>query len=250
MLIKPAFLLLLLLAPLPLQAAGPASEQGPASTGHPDPLGGAHGGADPHASLSADQNIKVALQHRDEGRLPEAIQVMQQTLQKYPEHAASHAVMADLLREQGDNAGALAMIEKAISLDDSVALFHVSRALMYMPFQRYEEALADLDRAIALDPDMIAARFNRGSLLAQRERYEQALQDFDHCIAVDPHLPAPYFNRGSVRYSLGMKEQAVADIEHFIELTDNDDWKQTARELLQAWEERQMQAGDAQDGNP
>ena len=241
MMTKLTFLVLLLM-PLSLQAADSVTAREPLPPAHPDPLGGAHGGVDPHAALSADQNIKVALQHRAEGRLPEAIAVMQQTLQKYPQHASSHAIMADLLSEKGDHAEALAMIGKAVSLDDSSALFHVSRALMYLPFQRYQEALADLDRAVELEPDMIAARFNRGSLHAQLEQYDLALMDFDRCIAVDPHLPAPYFNRGSVRYSLGMKEQAVSDIEHFIELSDNAAWKQSAQQLLQAWQEKEKQA--------
>ncbi|MEJ2307915.1 MAG: tetratricopeptide repeat protein [Gammaproteobacteria bacterium] len=243
--LKKIAVVLLILVPCSLQAESATAQEG-GLEGHSEALGA----TGPLAAADAERNIEVALQYRAEGHLPQAIRLMEQTLQQHPRHATSRAVMADLLREKGDHEAALAMIDKAIALDDSVALFHVSRALMYLPFQRYDEALSDLDRAIALDPDLIAARFNRGSLLAQRERYEQALQDFDYCIAADPHLPAPYFNRGSVRYSLGMKEQAVADIEHFIKLTDNEDWKQSARELLQTWQERQKEAGETHAGTP
>jgi len=236
-----ALLLASLLAPVAAiaQETAPTPADTRPSAGHIDPLGGAHGSADPHAALSADQNIKVALQHRTEGRLPEAIQVMEMTLLKYPTHAQSHAVMADLYREKGQSSKALASIEKAIKLDDTKPLYYVSRALYYMPFQRFDEALADLNRAVELDGDLIAARFNRGSLYAQNKHYEDAIKDFDHCIAVDPHLPAPYFNRGSIRYSLGLTQLAVQDIERFIELSDNENWVNNAKDLLAVWEERE-----------
>ena len=239
-----SLILLAGLLPLTLHAQQDPIPDAPAAT-HVDPLGGAHGGADPHAALNADQQIKVALQHRLEGRLPEAIKVMELSLRSNPSHAASYAVLADLLSEQGEQARALAMIEQAIALDSANALFHVSRALMYMPFERFDEALVDLDRAVDLDSDLIAARFNRGSLLVQLEQYESALADFNHCIAVDPHLPAPYFNRGAVYYLLGSREKAVSDIEHFIELTSNEDWKTSARELLQVWQEQESARDDA-----
>lgn len=234
-----AILLAVTLVAAPLHAAREQPEKNQAvapGPTHVDPLGGAHGGADPHAALSPDQQVKVALQHRKEGRLPEAVKVMQESLLKFPDHAQSHAVMSDLQRQNGELAKALASIEQAIALDDTAPLYYVNRALLYVAFKRPEEALKDLDHAVEMDGDLIAARFNRGSLYAQHKDYERAMKDFDHCIAVDPHLPAPYFNRGSVRYSLGLTQFAKDDIRHFIKLSKNENWKKNAEELLASWE--------------
>ena len=63
-----------------------------------------------------------------------------------------------------------------------------------------------------------------------------ARTDFDHCIAVDPHLPAPYFNRAAVLDALGERPAAVEDIERFLQVSDNEAWRQQAQQLLDVWQ--------------
>ena len=117
----------------------------------------------------------------------------------------------------------------------------MSRAQLYLSFERVEKAMTDLNMAIKMEPKLVPARFNRGTLLAHQGNYQAALTDFDVCIQVDPHLAGPYFNRGSVYYNMGQKEDAVADIERFIELAELDSWKQSGRDLLKVWEESDTQ---------
>jgi len=95
--------------------------------------------------------------------------------------------------------------------------------------------MRDLDLAVEMSPDLLPARFNRGALLYAKGDFEKALADFDHCIAVDPHAPASYFNRASTYWELGRSAEAMADLEHFVELADNADWKQAAKDLLENW---------------
>ncbi len=59
------------------------------------------------------------------------------------------------------------------------------------------------------------------------------MSDFDQCIAIDPHSAAPYFNRASTKHALGDTAGARADLERFIQLSDNEQWKATARDLMQ-----------------
>lgn len=216
-------------------AAATADNNLPTPPAHANPLGGAHGGPDPHARLSADQHIKVALQHLAENRPAEARQVMHQALRSFPQHARARAVYSNMLLDKGDLTGALAHIERAVQLSPATPEFLVGRASLYLAFQRMQEARADLDRALSLDPDFIAARFNRGSILAENGDYETALRDFDHLVAYDPHLPAPYFNRGSIQYALGNRDAAIADIQRFLELAESESWVNAARALLKKW---------------
>ncbi len=209
------------------------------SADKPDALGVGHGsGTDPHIALGPDQHVRVALQHRSEGRIAEALVVLDQAIAKFPDNAQLYGVRSDIRRHNRDLAGALGDMEKAVRLDPKDALYLVGRSQLYLRFERLKEAEADLSSAIELQPDLVAARFNRGTLYAHNGEYDKALVDLEACIAADPHLPAPYFNRGSVYYNMGRKEEAVADIEHFIELAaDNESWKSSARDLLRAWED-------------
>lgn len=213
----------------------------PASTPlHVDPLdegraSAMHRGPDPHSKLSPQQQISVALKHFKEGRLPQALAVMDQTIAGNPQNADLHHVRATLYLANDDNTAALSNIEQAVKLNPGDPLYRVTRAQIYLKFERVEEAMADLDEAVALNPDLVPARFNRGTLLTYQEQYYKALEDFDRCIAVEPHLPAPYFNRGAVFYALGELLLAQKDIRRFIEISDVEEWKQSGRDLLKAW---------------
>lgn len=206
-----------------------------------DALGVGHsGGANPHIALTPDQHITVALQHRTEGRIPEALAVLDEAIKSYPQSAQLHAVRSDIRRDNLNLAGALADIEQAVRLNPQSAPYLVGRSQLYLNFERMEEAKADLTRAIDLEPDLVAARFNRGTLYAHEAEYDKALVDLEACIAADPHLAAPYFNRGSVYYNLGRKEEAFADIERFIELADVPTWKAAGADLLRVWREAEI----------
>ena len=198
------------------------------------PPAGAHGRKDPHAALSAEKLIQVALQHHAEGRSAEAINTLNEAIAKHND-AKLYAVRGSLLLEQGRVSKALPDLEKSLELKPDDPLTLTNRAQAYRQFGRIAESLADLNRAIELDPDLIAARFNRGAIHYSSEEHEAALHDFDHCIAVDPHNPAPYFNRAAVHDALGRRDAAVADLNRFLELSDNETWNKTAKDLLQRW---------------
>ncbi len=219
---------------------------------HVDPLdenraSAMHRGRNPHARLTPDQHIKVALKHFTEGRAPQALGALAQALRQYPKSAELYNVRASIELNDDDTSSALSDIEQAVKLNPENPLYHVARAQIYLKFERQAEAMADLNKAVELNPDLVPARFNRGALLAYQGKNRQALADFDHCIAIDPHLPAPYFNRGSLYHALGETQKARNDLRRFIQIAPAESWKQSARDLLKAWDS--IEPGHAAD-NP
>lgn len=195
-----------------------------------------HGAYDPHKTLSADQHIKVALQHKAEGRMALAIETLTQALASQGEHFRLLAVRSSLLLESGQLSNALKDMNAALKLAPNEAGLLVNRAEVYRQFGRLDEAMADLDNAIAVNDTMVAAYFNRGTLHYQNGAHQLALKDFSRCIEINPHAAGPYFNRAAVLDVLGQQEQAIADIRHFMDLTENESWRQKAEELLQSWD--------------
>lgn len=206
-----------------------------------------HGQRDPHGQLSVDKQIQIALQHKKEGRPHEAINTLSNALMRHENNAQLYAVRGSLYLEQGQVSDALRDLEAALRLNPTDASALTNRAQAYRGFGRMNEALADLDRAVELDPDLIAARFNRGAMLYEKDEMGKALTDFNHCIAVDPHAPGPYFNRAAVYDAMGKRLEAVADLERFMELTDNENWKKSAQDILKAWADKDKAVGEAKD---
>ncbi len=197
---------------------------------------GAHSGQDPHAKLTPDKHIRVALQHQAEGRSELAMDTLHRAIAQYPGQASLHGVRGSLLLEQGHSAAALADLNLAVQLEPHDPVYLTNRAQAYRSFGRTEDAISDLDSAIELDSHFIAARFNRGSLAYNAGNFSQALADFDVCINTEPDYAAPYFNRASVHESMGNRAQAIADLKQFLDIANNDQWKQAAQALLKKWQ--------------
>ena len=209
---------------------------------------GPHGAYDPHATLTLEKHIQVALQHKQEGRLNEAMRTLTMAILQHGDNKELYAVRGSIYLEQGQATEALGDIEKALKIDPDDSELLTNRAQVYRQFGQIQQALADLNRAIELNPELVAARFNRGAIYYSSEEFEQALHDFDQCIATDPHTAAPYFNRASANHALGDVAAARADLERFIQLSENEQWKATARELLQRWDATENEQNTAAPG--
>ncbi len=243
--------LLYVLAPTRLIAEGDTTGEA-AVAPEPEPAlpsivapGRPHGQRDPHGKLSAETQIQIALRHKNEGRPHEALNTLTNALMRHRNNAQLYGVRGSLYLEQGRVTDALRDLEASLSLNPDDPAVLTNRAQAYRRFGRLDEALADLDRAVALDPNLIAARFNRGAMRYEKGELEKALEDFNQCIAVDPYAPGPYFNRAAVYDAMNKRAQAVADINRFMGLTDNENWKKSARDILRAWDDKDKAAETA-----
>ena len=196
----------------------------------------------PHARLTPEQHIGVALQHAGEGRIEQAVDILNRAIHETPDHAGLLGARGGLMLSQDKTVDALKDLERAVSLAPQSALLLVNRSQAYRKFNRLDEAMADLDRAIELSPKLIPARFNRGVLYYGRTEYDKALADFDLCISLDENTPGPYFNRAITKDAMGDSEGAKQDLNQFIALTDNESWKQAARDTLRVIEKRDTEA--------
>ena len=196
-----------------------------------------HLGPNPHATLSSEQHIAVAMQHADEGRMAEALDVLTRAIVANPTDPSLIGTRGSLLLAQDRVFDALVDLEKAVALAPDSALLLINRSQAYRKFNRPQEAMADLDKAVTLKPQLVPARFNRGVLLYGEARYMEALADFDVCIQVAPETAGPYFNRAITRDAMGDQAGAVSDMNRFLELSDNPEWNKVARDTMAKWEE-------------
>ncbi|MEN8712576.1 MAG: tetratricopeptide repeat protein [Arenicellales bacterium] len=222
--------------PQPAQAVGKTETFSNAESKTRPIVAGPHKSHDPHSSLTAEKHIQVALQHKQEGRMFEAIQSLSMAIPKYSDNKDLYAVRASLYMEQGQPAAALQDLQQALKLAPDDAVLLTNRAQVYRQFGQIREALTDLNKAISLNPDLLPARFNRGAIYYSSGDYQLALEDFDQCVAIDPHVAGPYFNRASTKQELGDTVGAKNDLNRFIQLSDSEQWKSTAQDLLKRWE--------------
>jgi tetratricopeptide (TPR) repeat protein len=124
----------------------------------------------------------------------------------------------ELLRREGDPAGAVEALSEALeAVPTSARAFH-QRGLAHHDRRQLEKAIADYTEAIRLDPRDAVARHNRGFAHYDRQDFDRALADLDEAIRLDPRYATAWNNRGLTQQRRGNPERALADFSEAIRL--------------------------------
>ncbi len=103
------------------------------------------------------------------------------------------------------------MAQKAIAMDDTIALGHSLLSVCYMFKREYEKAIAEGERAVALAPGGSAVNANYAASLNYAGRSEEAIPIFQKAIRLNPFGSTTlYFCFGDALRVVGRFEEAVA----------------------------------------
>ena len=189
--------------------------------------------------------IKNALQHLQQGSLPEARGILQRLLATAPTHAealhlagvvelqagAPQAAIGYLRRcvevapgvafawsnlgvaynASGDFTNALACHEKTLTLEpgNPIVLRNLGIAQRYLG--RHDAAMASFERAAVTTPEDPELRRETGDLLVDMGRPAEAIAHYTRGLAANPRDAAGLHNRGYAFYRMGHAELAIQD---------------------------------------
>lgn len=122
-----------------------------------------------------------------EGRTQDAVNVISDVINQYPENSAAYRY----------------------------------RGLVHYFNRDYEASLVDYNRSIELDPRNAAAYNTRGNLYLAQDEYELALLDYQTAVDLRPFYDVAYSNQGLVYREMGDLDQAVTFFSRAISLNDN-----------------------------
>jgi tetratricopeptide (TPR) repeat protein len=152
-----------------------------------------------------------------QGRLDEAEAVYRSLLIGPAQQVATaHYLLALLLTDRKDLAGALENYKAAIGLGAASADLFFRRGELLRTSGRAQEALESYDRAVALHPGAQNYWNNRGVVLETLGRFEEAVASHDQAIALDPGYVQARHNRGSALLKLGRLEEAVESFDQVL----------------------------------
>ena len=197
-------------------------------------------------SAAAHNNLAIALWRAQ--RLSEAELHCRRALALGAEYVPAYKLMAEMLRQRNDAAGALAFYDRIVALDPKGPMAHNNAGLVLRNLGRFDEAEAAFKRALALKPDDPGVRFNvlmmrrddsglaeaiaccRGSLeqspdnvdvltnlavvLLQVGDYDQALAHFERAARLKPNNYSTRANMSLLLLMLGEYERGWSEYEH------------------------------------
>jgi tetratricopeptide (TPR) repeat protein len=112
---------------------------------------------------------------------------------------------------QGDYDNAIEDINRAISLNPTLALPYYNRAIIYRNRGEYDSAIADNTRAILYSPKYIQAYNDRGVAYCYKGDYDRGIEDFTQAIMLNPKNAEAYYNRGVAYFHKGDYGHSIED---------------------------------------
>ena len=104
-------------------------------------------------SAAVKEALRAGLALQKEGKLQAALERYREALNLDQAYAPTHAALASLYHDLGQDDQALQELERAAELDPSNGYIHAQLGQFYLHRERYEEAVAALERATGALPE-------------------------------------------------------------------------------------------------
>lgn len=137
--------------------------------------------------LTAQDSLQRAREALQARHYSEAIQLLRQELERSPNNAHVHSLLAVALDQTGRYPEAEKHHLQAIRLAPRREEFHNNLALHYLRRSRQEEAVQAFERATALNPGSATAHYNLARLYLNRSHFEKALAHARAAARATPH---------------------------------------------------------------
>jgi FkbM family methyltransferase len=135
--------------------------------------------------------MQAGVQQHQAGRLEDAKGIYREVLRHDPANPDALHLLGVIATQQGNPAGALELIERAIRRHPGAHSYHVNLGNAYWELGRADEAMACFQRALDLEPRAAEAWTNLGNAHQRRGQNALAAQHFRRALEVNPsHLSA------------------------------------------------------------
>jgi tetratricopeptide (TPR) repeat protein len=154
----------------------------------------------------------------DEGRLPEALELLDEILADAPDNARVHTSKAKVLFSMRRAEDALTSIIRARQLDPGRAEHHLLEGVFLLDLGRPAEAETALRHTLDFDPELIEARVALAGSLAKQNRPAEAIEQFEQALALGGDTTAVRLGYSAALEALGRTEEAAEQMAMYKEL--------------------------------
>jgi predicted O-linked N-acetylglucosamine transferase (SPINDLY family) len=156
-----------------------------------------------------DHWIRQGLEHEHAGGLDEAVALYRRVLEMQPAHREAPFRLIEVLQQQGRISDAILVLEAAVGRCPDAAALHCALADVLHAQADRAGAIAIYRRALAIEPALEGAWWGLGCALAALEDHPGAAESFQRLTAIRPDHGQAWHNLGKSLFELGQVNQAL-----------------------------------------
>jgi tetratricopeptide (TPR) repeat protein len=154
------------------------------------------------------------------GNYPEALEVLNESLELNQNYALSFCWKGRVLRNLGYNEAAIENLQKAITLNPSLAWAYAELGKTYSDIEEHEKAVYNLQESVNRDPTINWVYADLGENLCQLERYQEALDVLDKALELDTGNETIMENRAIALVELDRYPEALQELDKALKLAN------------------------------
>jgi tetratricopeptide (TPR) repeat protein len=170
--------------------------------------------------------FQVGLAYRMTGRYAEAVAAQKEAISRDPNLIYAHLELAgsylgQWVSQQSPAAQtlepAVAAIQRALALNDSLHWSHMNLGYIYLYQQQYDQALAEMKQGVALAPTEAGSYAGLAEVLSRMGRSEDALEAAAQALRLKPAVVDVHLDSVGAAYATaGRPEEAIAPLRRYI----------------------------------
>jgi tetratricopeptide (TPR) repeat protein len=164
------------------------------------------------------QPRELGAELRRQGRLAEAIEVLQRALERAPRDAQTHSELAHAWRLQGDLDAARAAVSRALEIAPGLAGAWFNLGAVQIEQGEAARGIESYRRALEIDPDFAEAWSNLGEALGATGDKPGEISAYRRAVSAKPQLGPVWSNLGSALLEAGETEAALEACRRAVEL--------------------------------
>lgn len=153
-----------------------------------------------------------------QGRINEAAQCYQRTLELNPSDVDAYVNLADVQVRSGQLARAAQNYEAALQFETAPVEIHFELANLCAAMGQTAAAVRHYHSAIQAMPDLAAAHLNLGVALQHQGQTSEAIQALQRAVSLDDAYPAAHLNLAHLLASTGRYQQAAVHYQRVLQL--------------------------------
>lgn len=205
--------------------------------------------AEPHyrACLESDSNNKdvkaqLAICLEAQAKLAEAEWVYRDLLASGERTATACLGLGRVLRNLGQDAEAVCLIDEALALQPDLAIAHFEKAQLLRQAQDYPAAIKALQRFIELAPrERESYLLSLAAIHGEQEQYEQALACYDELVQAYPQSAQAHWSRSLILLGLGRWQEGWQAFDWRMRYPDWRRQVQSYADLAPVWQGEPLQ---------